>query len=163
MDKKTVIEQLRQNGWKVRHQLGSRFNFPPNILNRYPKLPSELVDFLSDLSVCTNADETSWFLCESDFSATGSSAFRWNEWELLSIKAAGGDAEVIAEVAAFWDTHFPIMLSVHSGYAFHAVCTNEECFGQVVEGFEPEFEDARPVANSFGEFLPTLFQDGRNE
>ncbi len=40
-----------------------------------------------------------------------------------------------------------------SGYAYHAVCTAADKFGQVVEGYEPEFEEVLPVADSFESFI----------
>ena len=70
--------------------------------------------------------------------------------------AARGDAASIAEIRAFWDCHFPILFSVHSGYAYHAVCTDPDKFGQIVKGYEPVFEEVLPVADSFQSFIATF-------
>ncbi len=108
---------------------------------------------MSGLSLCTDATQTTWFLCQQDYNSGSSRAFSWDEWEQLSLRAADGKPEWIAEIRSFWDTHFPFMYSVHSGYAFYAVCTAEDGFGKIVEGYEPEFEDVTEVADSFDEFL----------
>ena len=78
------------------------------------------------------------------------SAFRWNEWELLSLEAAGDDAAWRAEILAFWDAHLPIVLSVAEGYAYYALSLPD---GAVIQGSEPEFEDCRTAAPSFRDFM----------
>jgi hypothetical protein len=54
------------------------------------------------------------------------------------------------------------LFSVHDGYAYHAVCTDDDRFGQVVEGHEPLFEEALPVADSFESFLSAFLNGKRN-
>lgn len=71
----------------------------------------------------------------------------------MSIESADGDSEILAEINAFWSDHLPFILSVHSGYAFYAIRTAVERFGEVVEGCEPIFEEACVVAASFSDFL----------
>jgi len=97
---------------------------------------------------------------QSDYEGMSGAAFRWDEWERLSLDAACDDAKFITEIRAFWDCHFPFLFSVHSGYAYHAICTAADQFGHVVEGYEPLFEEALPVADSFESFL-TAFLDGK--
>ena len=156
MTRATAISQLRERGWRVEEQPGQAFRLPPALASRYPRLPASLVEFLSGLTRCADASETTWFLCQKDYEGTSGSAFAWDEWEQMSLSAAGGDAKFNAEIRAFWDTHFPFLLSVHSGYAFHAVCTAKDRFGQVVEGCEPEFEETSAIAGSFEDFLSTF-------
>lgn len=160
MNRAAVITQLREQGWTVEAQAGQPFRLPATIANRYPRLPDSLVEFLSGLKQCVDRSQTTWFLCQCDYEGTSGSAFRWDEWEQLSLDSARGDADYIAEIRAFWDSHFPILFSVHSGYAYHAVCTASDRFGQVVEGFEPAFEEVLPVADSFESFI-TTFTDAR--
>ncbi|MEW6306287.1 MAG: SMI1/KNR4 family protein [Verrucomicrobiota bacterium] len=153
MNRASVITRLRDQGWTVEEQPGQQFGLPAAIAARYPRLPDSLVEFLSGLRQCADRSETTWFLCQSDYEGTSGLAFRWDEWEQLSLDAAGGDASLISEIRAFWDSHFPFLFSVHSGYAYHAVCTAADKFGQVVEGFEPEFEEVSVVADSFESFI----------
>ncbi len=153
MNRAAVIAQLRDQGWNVEIEDGRPFRLPDIVAERYPRLPDSLADFLSGLTQCANRSQTKWFLCQCDFEGRSDSAFRWDEWEQLSLDAARGDASYISEIRSFWDSHFPFLLSVHSGYAFHAVCTSPDRFGQVVEGFEPAFEEVLTVAESFESFV----------
>lgn len=161
MNRASFIRKLRSQGWAVEERADSGFRLPPAIAARYPRLPDSLVDFLSGLSLCADATKTTWFLCQRDYDSTGVSAFHWDEWEQLSLRSADGKPELLAEIRSFWDTHFPFMFSVHSGYAFHAVCTAEDGFGKIVEGCEPEFEEVSQVAGSFAEFLSMLVHGSR--
>lgn len=52
------------------------------------------------------------------------------------------------------------MMSVQSGYAYYAICTTGTQFGQVVEGYEPIFEETSLVADTFDSFLENLCVSG---
>ena len=165
MNRTEAIQQLRQLGWTIEEGAASRFELPPAISARYPRLPEALTEFLSGLSTCTNRDQTAWFLCKHDYCGTSESAFRWDEFEQMSIEAAAADNDKTcrAEIRGFWDIHFPFMLSVQSGYAFYAVCTSPDRFGHVVEGCEPMFEEVSLVARSFPEFLRRFLTESKHE
>jgi hypothetical protein len=156
MTKRDILDQLQAHGWKIEAGGDWTFQLPPDIAIRYPKLPAFLVEFLSGLSLCANSTETTWFLCQSDYEGRSNSAFRWHEWEQMSLNAANGDSRDVAEIRKFWDSHFPFLFSVHSGYAFHAVCTSSTKFGEIVAGYEPAFEEAISVAETFEKFLTML-------
>lgn len=95
-----------------------------------------------------SADETSWFLCCDDYNGTSESAFKWNEFENLSLEAAGDDSEWKEEIRQWWDKRLPIIISVREGYSFYAIDL-EGGNGRIVRGEEPEFEEAEVVADSF--------------
>ena len=156
MERSDLIQSLRQHGWAVTERPSQQLRLPPEVAARHPKLPKSLATFLGGLSACEDATQTTWFLCEADYAGTGGAAFRWDEWERMSLDAAGDDLRLVAEVRAFWDAHLPFLLSVRDGYAYHAVRTATDGFGRVVAGREPEFEEASVVAESFGEFLSSL-------
>ena len=63
------------------------------------------------------------------------------------------DPQARAEITAFWNSHFPIMLAVHSDYDYLAVRLTPEAFGTIVHGFAPEWEQPAPVGASFNVFL----------
>ncbi len=161
MNRTPFIQQLRKQGWTVEERAEPAFRLPPVIAARYPRLPDSLVVFLSGLSLCADATQTTWFLCQQDYDGTSGSAFSWDVWEQLSLRAADGKPEWIAEIRSFWDSHFPFMFSVHSGYTFYAVCTAKDGFGRIVEGCEPEFEEVTEVAGSFDEFLSMFVHESR--
>ena len=156
MNRADILARFRRRGWTVEERPRSRLRLPDPIAARYPNLPVALVEFLGGLSSCDNASQTAWFLCEADYWGTSGAAFRWDEWERMSLAAWDGDRHGIAKVQAFWDSHFPFMLSVQFGYAYYAVCTTADEFGRVVTGREPEFEYVSPVAESFELFLSFL-------
>ncbi len=105
---------------------------------------------------CEDAEQKAWFLCEADYAESRGAAFRWDEWERMSLDAAGDDAEFADAVRAFWDAHLPFMLSVRDGYAYFAVRTAADGFGTIVRGREPEFEVASTIADSFAEFVASV-------
>lgn len=160
MNTAEMIAGLRQRGWTIEAS-GTDLLLPADLSARYSRLPELLVTFLSGLSLCANHDQTIWFLCPPDYHGRADSAFRWNEFEQLSLTAAEGDSRATEKIRAFWDHHFPFMLSVRSGYEFFAVCTSSEHFGAVVQGGEPEFEEVSTVAGSFSEFASRLLSDER--
>ncbi|MFO0968688.1 MAG: hypothetical protein U0793_24285 [Gemmataceae bacterium] len=129
---------------------------PSAVSARHPKLPAAFSKFVGGLTSCLNHGETAWFLCEADYSGTSGAAFVWDEWERLSLDAAGDDPRFAAKVRSFWDAHLPFLLSVRDGYAYFAIRTAADGFGRVVAGREPEFEEASRVAGSFEEFLELL-------
>jgi hypothetical protein len=156
MQRSDVLQRLRQRGWAVTERPAQPLRLPPDVARRHPEVPEPLTTFLGGLSACEEADQKAWFLCEADYAGTSGSAFRWDEWERMSLDAAEGNARLVAAVRAFWDAHLPFLLSVRDGYAYHAIRTAPEGFGQVVAAREPEFEEASVVAGSFGEFLSSL-------
>lgn len=151
-----VYRRLRQHGWSVTERTPQSLQLPAEIAIRHPKIPASLTAFLGGLADCTNSTNTAWFLCEADYAGTSESAFRWNEWELLSLGAGVDDPPFTVKVQSFWNAHLPFYLSVADGYEYYAVRTTTDGFGRVVAGREPEFEEGHVVAASFEEFLWTL-------
>ena len=152
---------MRNRGWTVRLASGSREPLPPAVAARYPNLPSDVRRFLSGLQRCVSPKQTSWFLTATDYRRKADSAFRWNEIELMSLEFADDnpdlDAKVrTAEIRAFWDGHFPVMLAVRSDYDYLAVRLSD---GVVVHGFAPDWEDTSPVAPSFAAFVSALAEE----
>lgn len=93
-----------------------------------------------------------------------SSAIRWNEYEHMTLetynegermgfKKYAEDPAYREGTKAFWDSHFPFMLAVHSDYDYLAVRLTPKGFGSVVHGHSPSWEEPQPVADSFGAFL----------
>lgn len=128
--------------------------FPPDfVAKRYPTVPPEVVRFLGSLEECTNRDNNIWFLCRPEFVRNDPGIFHWNEYELMSLDAAKDDPDWQRQIRAFWDTHFPLMMAVHSDYDFLAISLSLETYGQVVHGCGPEFEEVSTIAPSFAEFV----------
>jgi hypothetical protein len=164
MEMKTAMAQTLQDaGWQLKTEERT-FELPTSLQERYPHLPESLVAFLSGLRQCHNADDTAWFLCQADYEGASGLPFRWNEFELMELESAeqDGDTDWQAGVKAFWDKHFPFLLSVKTGYSYFAVSVEQSNFGAVIHGFEPEFLESSEVAPSFDEFLVSLVQAGQD-
>jgi hypothetical protein len=151
-----LVNRLRASGWKVEEHSSRKRQFPKTVAARYPKLPPLFVEFLATVSRCEDASQTTWFLCAAEYSGESDAAFRWDEWERMSLEALAGDERGCANVRRFWDSHLPIVQSVGDGYAYFAIRTSADGFGCVVEGREPEFEEVSVVADSFVEFLERM-------
>ena len=150
-----VCTALRQQGWTVSGEDAAPRQLPLCVSGRYHNPPAEWVEFLSCVRSCVSPGETTWFLCLDDFERQDEDSFRWNEWELISLQAAmdDQDTEWQSSIKAFWDNHLPICLSVKGGYGYYAIRLSD---GAVVHGTEPEFEETREAAPSFGQFLEMI-------
>lgn len=74
----------------------------------------------------------------------------------MSLEAADGDDEWLANIKTFWDLHFPIWMSIADGYEFAAVDLTSNRHGTIVFGREPEFEETELVARSYADFVAKL-------
>lgn len=145
----SALERLKSAGWIVRFQASQQVL--PNIIeNRFAWVPAEIKDVIKELEKAVSPDEKAWLLGMPDFKAAGSAAFKWNEWERMSLDAAKGNPSLTVAIRRFWDLHFPVAHSVKSGYAYFAIRKEDL---SVVCGEEPEFEEAIVVAPSFLELI----------
>jgi hypothetical protein len=145
---------LRSFEWEVvlrneedQLELGAEFKA------RYPNIPEDYLEFLKRVALCANSASNVWFLGEGDYNGYAGHAFAWNEFEIMSLESTQLDENSSDKIRKFWRNHFPFMLSVHSDYAFLALCVSGDNYGAVVAGYAPEFEEAFKVCGSFGEFV----------
>lgn len=149
---------LRTNDWHF--EINEKIDFQSNIeaLKEYKKLPKEFFDFLKIYKSILSKDELTWFLCLDEYNEKSEYAYKWNEFELISLEAASGDEDWETEIKNWWKNRLPIIMSVKDGYSFYAIdMLNNNC---IVKGEEPEFEETTVVANSFNEFL-TMLETGK--
>lgn len=144
-----AIAELKTAGWVVQLS-GSLSPLSPAILRRYPWLPSDYVAFIESIGLVASADDKVWIQTAKDFNGQTESAFAWNEWELQSLAAAKGDPKWTQTIKAFWDNHFPVLMSVRSGYAY---CALDRLGEEVVRGREPEYEKTTVVCRTVDELL----------
>jgi len=145
------LDHMRTQGCQV--ETGPAPPLPEWITDRYHSLPELWLQFIGEVRELFTPDETVWFLCAEDYDTRLDHAWRWNEWEQLSLENAEGDWEWTGQISAFWDQHLPIVLSVRDGYAYYAISMTD---GSVVYGCGPEFEACETAAPSFAEFLERL-------
>ncbi|MFF2890164.1 SMI1/KNR4 family protein [Paenibacillus sp. NPDC057967] len=147
-----------ENGWDISRKSEFQLNVNSNITTRYKEIPTKFLDFLSVVETCISPNEKTWFMCENEFNNNSDGAFRWNEFELLSLEAAADDRNWQTEITSWWDNHLPIVMSVDGGYSFYAIDLSKDK-GAIVRGYEPEFEEAEKVADSLEHFLELLMSN----
>jgi len=115
-----VVEILEHSGWSVRKK-ATPLTLDAKLSSRYPSLPADYVELLASVESCPSPDDKAWFLCEQEYNGKTDSAYAWNEFEKQSLDGADDDEEWRKEIVRFWDAHFPMLLSVKSGYAYLAI------------------------------------------
>lgn len=148
---------LKAQGWNVIINIESSLDLNKNFVSRYPCLGNEYEEFLKHFKEVISIDEKTWFLCSDEYNGVSESAFKWNEFEELSLEAAEGDNDWREEIKRWWDKKLPIIMSVREGYSFFAIDLENNC-GNIVRGEEPEFEETEIIANSFYEFLEMVMK-----
>lgn len=150
----------KEKGWDITSKSGPMLHLNSSMTSRYKELPMDYLAFLHEVERYVSPDEQTWFICEADFNGPLESAFKWNEFEMLSLEAAAGDSAWQSEITAWWEHHLPIVMSVKDGYSFYAIDLTTDS-GAIVRGFEPEFEEVDHIADSFGEFLAWMMADSK--
>jgi len=147
--------QLEQIDFVVR--TGQNEKLSQTIIDRYPNLPKDYLDFLADLDYAETKDEKSWFNTIGDFNGTTDSGFRWNEFELMVLEDYTDETDANAKIIIdFWNNHIPILMSCKNYYCYFAICLAPANYGKIVYGNEPEFEEIEIVATDFHEFIVML-------
>lgn len=149
------LRWAEKNGWIVELTQPHTPVLPDYVRARYPVLPEEYLSFLGRVKTCRNPADTAWFSTEYDFAnpPPDGKGFRWDEFERISLEAAGGIAPWEAEIRAFWDRYFPFFLTVGGGYGYYAFDITD---GSVVRGMEPEFEQVEKIEKNLGDFLDRI-------
>ncbi|WP_394847464.1 hypothetical protein LZC95_08360 [Pendulispora brunnea] len=131
---------------------------PLAITARYKWLPPDVAALMESLEEVASPDDKSWLLTVNDFSGASPSAYAWNEWEVQSLAgaaAADQDQGRATRIENFWAQHFPIVMSLKSGYAYFAI---ESESLEIVVGEEPEFEEVSKVASNISDFLEMILR-----
>lgn len=156
---KEFIEWAKMNEWDIKENENDTVNLCNEVKGRYKVIPYEYFQFLSQINQCISSSEKSWFLCEGEYNGKSDIAFKWNEFEILSLEAAENDTEWKSEIQKWWDRYFPIFMSVNNGYSFYAIDMKSEK-GTIVYGCEPEFEEVDIIAHNFKEFIDMIVNKG---
>lgn len=153
MQYKEYLTILIKKGWTVEEQHRDINDLPECVKNRYNNIPSEYIDFLCNIERCIDPRETMWLLGIDDFKRQDKNAFRWNEFEIISLESAIDDIKWQYEIKRFWDEHLPICYSIDGEYEYYAIRMTD---GVIVHGIEPEFEETEDIADSFEKFIEML-------
>lgn len=155
---KEFIKWAKMNSWDINENENNAINLCSELIERYKAIPYEYLEFLKKIKQCISSSEKSWFLCEDEYNSKSEIAFKWNEFEILSLEAAEDDVEWKNRIQKWWYRYFPILMSVNNGYSFYAIDTENEK-GTVVYGCEPEFEEVNIIADTFMEFLELIIDN----
>ncbi len=123
------------------------------VLGRYALGPEAQVwSWITSFDRLIAQDERQWFLSHRDFTnADPESAFRWDEFEQMSLDAAGEDQAWRDAIGRFWRQHLPLYVDVRSGYrTLLARIEQGECIG-IYDSLEPAFEEVSLFAESIDE------------
>lgn len=146
------IKWTKENNWDVTEKIEYSLMLEAEVSSRYKEIPNEYLEFLTMIKQLISPNEKTWFICENEYNNKSDIAFRWNEFEELSLEAADDDDEWKMEITSWWDKHLPIVMSVDEGYLFYAIDLDIDK-GSIVKGYEPEFEEVEKVANNIEEFF----------
>lgn len=152
------IKWAKNNNWDIVYNEQGELKLNESILDRYKKIPNNYLDFLKIIKQAISPNEKTWFICEDEYNNNSDIAFKWNEFEIMSLEVAEDDQEWKEEIIAWWDKHLPIIMSVDDGYSFYAIdlTDDKEC---IVKGYEPEFEEVEKVADSIEEFFDLIMSN----
>jgi hypothetical protein len=148
---KKALDEMQRQGWLVQFS-PERQSLNKGVLRRYHWVPQEVLDFVCETESVVSPDERAWFQSFPEFNGTSTAKYAWNEWEIFSLQSASEskDPKWAQRITAFWDRHFPIIMSVKSDYAYIAI---EEGDMNCVIGAVPDFEEAGVIACDFGDLL----------
>ena len=145
---------LELNGWKIIKNENRGDISLNEILEKYSGLPAEFVELIEEYKIISSADDTTCFFCINDYNSESEDAFKWNEFENMSLEAAEGDEKWQKEIETWWQDKLPIIISVGGGYSYYAIDTGNG--GKIINGCEPEFEETDIVAENFSDFIDQI-------
>ncbi|WP_097007038.1 SMI1/KNR4 family protein [Lacrimispora amygdalina] len=149
------ISWAKDKGWDITFKSESGLELDDSIISRFNGIPQSYVEFLKIVKQCIAPSEKTWFICQDEYNNISNIAFKWNEFELLSLEVAENDNEWKKEIVSWWDKHLPIVMSVDEGYSFYAIDLNDN-IGSIVQGFEPEFEEVEKIADNIEDFFELI-------
>ncbi|MGY3777197.1 SMI1/KNR4 family protein [Isobaculum melis] len=150
---KEWLSWLDESQWRYQLRKNQTVTIIDSIQAKYGVIPNEYLPFFDLFESCSNDAETAWFMCLEDFEDhAADTAFSANSFEEMSLEGAI-TPEAIAKIKQFWQRHFPIFYSLHNGYEYYAIDTQN---GEMIYGYEPIFEDYEVVAASFSDFIEQI-------
>ena len=141
------ISWAEKSGWII-----EKGENPVSLPVQYRNISEDYKRIISGYSKLSNPEENVWFLLSDDFSCADPDEFAWDTFQKMSLDATD-DEEECAEISAWWDGYFPIVMSVGGDYIYYAI---ELSTGRIVEGSEPEFEEVTAAADSLEDFFDKI-------
>ncbi|MDE6779920.1 MAG: hypothetical protein K2J40_00465 [Ruminococcus sp.] len=145
-------EKIVSDGGTVgtKRYIDAEFPGNPVFSNCNDKIFRAFVNYFTKIE---SYDCSTWFLCRKDYeNSDNTDGFMWNEFEKMSLAGAESDTEK-QQIKNWWERHLPIAMSVKGEYTFLAIDLDNN---NIVQGYEPEFEDTTKVAENFEELLKMI-------
>ena len=144
------LKYAEKNGWILEKNGSGKYHLP----EIYHKKIGDFEKIISEYKCIRNKDNTTFFvlgetLCDETETSQG---FSWDTFKKISLGACDGENEV-NEVKQWWDSHFPVVMSVACGYEFYSLNTLN---GSVEWSCEPMFEEAVKAADSLDDFFEKI-------
>ena len=133
-----------------------------DILKRYKNIPAEYLSFLKQFKQIANKEDTVCFNSIEDFNEETETDFKWNAFELMSLECFEDDDEEQGIIRNFWNNHIPIVLSV-TEYEYLAICLENDRYGEIVHGLEPEFEETSKICDNFEQLIDLMKEPSGNQ
>ena len=143
------LEWGKKKGWVI-ELAKSTIEMPEEVITRYKSVPKQWAEFIINFDSIMNKTDDMWFLTYDSFL---DGVWSYNEFENMSLEATDGDEKWSSKIKEFWDHTFPIIMSIGGDYQYYAINIDS---GEVVQGWEPEFEESFVVAGSFVEFIEKI-------
>jgi hypothetical protein len=150
-----LLSVLQREGWNVARKNAGQLSLHDDFRLRYRALPKDFLYFLATVELCVAPKGVMWFLTEAEYNRARDTPLAWDFCEQLSLEVLEQCSAIdeMTDVKDFWNAHLPILLADRGEYVYLAIGVQPENFGQIIKGFEPEFEEsASQVCGSFTDF-----------
>jgi hypothetical protein len=157
------ISWAKNNGWNITTEKNNIIGSSENTIIKCD-IPAEYITFLENIKICTNKDNTIWFLCINDYFEQSRAYSLWDEYKTMSEENIFfwiDKDENLTE--RYFNTIFPIVFNVNGEYGFLGnfkyYGINIET-GEIIVGYGPEFEEKNKiVANNSEMFLTKIINE----
>ncbi len=144
------LKAAEKSGWII-----EKGNGEVHLPSQYKNIPEDYRRIIAEYSRISNFEEDCWFILNEDLTQSDPDMFAWDTFQKISLEACE-DEEERAEISAWWDGYFPIVMIVSGDYCYYAI---ELSTGHIVNGWAPEFEEPSFVAENLGEFFEKIVDD----
>jgi hypothetical protein len=109
------ISWAKDNEWDIIVKSEAELKLNDSLTSRYKQIPESYIEFLKIIKQCFTPNEKTWFICEDEYNNNSDIAFKWNEFEILSLEAAEKDKGWKTEITSWWNK-YGVSVKYKDGY-----------------------------------------------
>lgn len=79
-----ILQEFDKRGWSVEKSI-ENVALDSNIQERYPWIPKDIKDFISEIKIVMRSDKRLWVLSSQIYSGASGLAFAWDHWERMEL------------------------------------------------------------------------------